>query len=51
MIEKKFEVTEKLLNAVVAYLAKHPYEQTFQLIQALQKEVEPQIKPSEPVAG
>ncbi len=42
-----FKVKEDVLQAIINYLAKQPYEQTFQLIAALQqveKIKEPEIK-------
>lgn len=34
----KIALSTNLINAVLAYLGKRPYEETYQLIDALQKE-------------
>ena len=39
-------VSVALLNAILQYLGTQPYAQVFQLIQAIQKEVEAQSKPA-----
>jgi hypothetical protein len=40
-------VSIALLNAILQYLGTQPYAQVFQLIQAIQKEVESAKKPEE----
>jgi len=40
-------VSVALLNAILQYLGNQPYAQVFQLIQAIQKEVESAQKPEE----
>ena len=43
MEDKKIELTVNVLNAVLAYLGTKPYQETFQLIQAIQQQAAPQI--------
>jgi hypothetical protein len=35
---EKITLSTNLVNAVLAYLGKRPYEETYQLIEAIQKE-------------
>ena len=42
-MDKKFEISEKLLNNVLGYLGTQPYQEVFQLIQGLQNEVKEQV--------
>jgi hypothetical protein len=35
---KKFELSENIINGVLTYLATKPYQEVFQLIEALQKD-------------
>jgi hypothetical protein len=48
MNDKKIEITVDLLNAVLAYLGAKPYQETFQLIKAIQEQAVPQITPAQP---
>jgi hypothetical protein len=44
----KITLSTQLLNAILGYLGKRPYEETFQLIDAVQKEAKEQLeKPKE----
>jgi hypothetical protein len=43
MNDKKIEITVDLLNAVLAYLGAKPYQETFQIIQAIQEQAIPQM--------
>jgi hypothetical protein len=45
---KKLQISEQLLNAVVNYLGTRPYQDVFQMIEALQAEVKEQQKPEVP---
>ena len=40
----KIEITVELLNKVLAYLGTRPYQEVFQIIQAVQKEAEENLK-------
>lgn len=48
MNDQKIEVTLSLLNGVLAYLSKRPYEEVYPLIQAIQEQATSQIKVPEP---
>ena len=41
------KISTQLLNAVIGYLGSRPYQETFQLIQALQEEAKNQGAPAE----
>lgn len=41
------QISAQLLNAVIGYLGSRPYQETYQLIQALQNEASNQPKPAE----
>ena len=43
MNDQKIELTLPLLNAVLQYLGTKPYQETFQLIQAIQEQAIPQM--------
>ena len=40
-----FPISANLLNGIIGYLGKRPYEEVFQMIQALQAEVAKSAKP------
>lgn len=44
MNDQKIELSLGLVNAVLQYLGKRPYEEAFQMIQAIQEQAIPQIK-------
>ena len=46
MDEKKVEVDLRLINAIVGYLGKKPFEEVFEFINELQKQVQPQLADS-----
>jgi len=48
MEDKKIELTVNVLNAVLAYLGTKPYQETFQLIQAIQQQAAPQMVSEQP---
>jgi hypothetical protein len=39
---KKLQISEQLLNALIGYLGTRPYQEVFQLIEALQAEAKDQ---------
>ena len=41
---EKITLSTQLLNAILGYLGKRPYEETFQLIDAMQKEAKEQLE-------
>ena len=43
MEDKKIELTINLVNGVLAYLGTKPYQETYQLIQAIQEQAIPQM--------
>jgi hypothetical protein len=43
MNDQKIELTINILNGVLAYLGTKPYQETFQLIQAIQEQAIPQM--------
>jgi hypothetical protein len=43
MNDQKIELTLPLLNAVLQFLGTKPYQETFQLIQAVQEQAIPQM--------
>ena len=48
-MDKKVEVSMKLINTILAYLGTCKYQEVFQIVNAIESEVEPQLKqPSEP---
>lgn len=49
MNDQKIELTLALLNSVLAYLGTKPYQETFQIIQAIQEQAIPQM-PQMPAA-
>lgn len=52
MNEKKtVELSLDLVNGILGYLGTKPYQETFQLIQALQEQVIPQIPVPEAAKG
>lgn len=42
------QISATLLNAIIGYLGKRPYEETYQLIHAIQSEVANQPKDKQP---
>lgn len=44
MNDQKVEVTLALVNGVLSYLGTKPYQETYQLIQAIQEQVIPQVQ-------
>lgn len=46
-MENKISLSLDLVNAVMGYLGKQPYEQVFPLINAIQKEAEGQLPAAE----
>lgn len=40
---EKITLNTQLVNAILGYLGKRPYEETFQLINAIQQEAQAQI--------
>lgn len=46
-MQKTFNISENLINAVGAYLAEKPYKECAQLIHALQQEISQQVTPAE----
>lgn len=44
---EKITLNTQLVNAILGYLGKRPYEETFQLINAIQKEAQDQMQPQE----
>ena len=45
---EKLQISVQLMNAVVGYLGKQPYDQVFQLIEAIQNEAKNQPTPPAP---
>lgn len=43
MNDQKVELTLNLVNGILSYLGTRPYQESFQLIQALQEQVIPQL--------
>lgn len=43
MNDQKIELSMNLLNGILQYLGSKPYQETFQLIQAIQEQVIPQM--------
>jgi hypothetical protein len=50
MQDKKIELSLNLVNAVLQYLGTRPYQEIFQMVQAIQQEAAPQVQP-EPEAA
>jgi len=46
-MENKITLSLNLVNAIMGYLGKQPYEQVFQLINAINEEAKDQISTSE----
>ena len=44
-MENKITLSIDLVNAIMGFLGKQPYEQVFQMINAIQKEAEGQLTP------
>lgn len=51
MNEQKIELSLNLLNALLQYLGTRPYQETFQLIQAIQEQAIPQLPAAQPEAA
>ena len=53
MNDQKIELSVEICNAVMQYLGTRPYQEVFQIIAELQKQIIPQVQqPSEaPAAG
>ena len=47
----KITLPINLLNAIMGYLGKQPYDQVYQLIAEVQKEAQAQQTPQEPTNG
>jgi hypothetical protein len=45
---EQITLTVPLVNGVLQYLGTRPYGEVFQLIQAIQEQAAPQVKPTEP---
>lgn len=45
-MENKITLSLDLVNAIMGFLGKQPYEQVFPLINAIQKEAEGQVPPA-----
>ena len=43
----KITLNTQLVNAILGYLGKRPYEETFQLINAIQQEAQTQVQAEE----
>lgn len=43
MNDQKVEVSLSLVNGILQYLGSRPYQESFQLIQAIQEQVIPQL--------
>ena len=43
MNDQKVEVSLSLVNGILGYLGTRPYQESFQLIQAIQEQVIPQL--------
>lgn len=39
---KKLQISEQLLNAIIGYLGTRPYQEVFQLVEAMQAEAKAQ---------
>lgn len=46
---EKLQISSQLLNAIVGYLGTRPYQEVFQLVEALQNEAKTQPKPEDKV--
>lgn len=44
---EKLQISSQLLNAIVGYLGTRPYQEVFQLVEALQAEAKTQPKPED----
>lgn len=44
---EKITLNTQLVNAILGYLGKRPYEETFQLINAIQQEAQTQVQAEE----
>ena len=44
MNDQKIELTLNLVNGLLGYLGTRPYQESFQLIQAIQEQVIPQVQ-------
>ena len=51
MNDQKVELTLGLVNGILGYLGTKPYQETFQLIQAIQEQVIPQVPMPEAAKG
>lgn len=51
MNDQKIELTLNLLNGILQYLGTKPYQETFQLIQAIQEQAIPQMPMPESARG
>ena len=51
MNEQKVELSLGLVNGILSYLGTKPYQETFQLIQAIQEQVIPQVPMPEAAKG
>jgi hypothetical protein len=46
---KSYKLSEDVLQATVQYLSTKPYNETFQLIGAIQQQIKPQVEASQEV--
>lgn len=44
---KKLQISEQLLNAIIGYLGTRPYQEVFQLVEAMQAEAKAQPAPED----
>lgn len=45
---KTFAISEQLLNMIIGYLGTRPYQEVFQMVEAMQAEVKAQQQPDQP---
>jgi hypothetical protein len=48
MNDQNITVKLSLVQGILGYLGRRPYEEVFQIIQALQEQVAPQVAPAAP---
>jgi hypothetical protein len=51
MNEQKIELSLNLINGILQYLGTKPYQETYQLIQAVQEQVIPQMPVPQSATG
>ena len=47
-MNEQINLTTPLVNGILQYLGTRPYGEVFQLVQAIQEQAAPQVKPAEP---